>query len=132
MNELSWWKRICFVILLCAATAVASSAQTFTNLVSFNGTDGANPYYMSLVQGTDGNFYGTTSIGGANNYGTVFKVTSAGALTTLHSFSFDLNVTDGAWPVAGLVQATNGNFYGTTYQGGANNFGTGSRASAFV
>jgi uncharacterized repeat protein (TIGR03803 family) len=120
VNELSWGKRICFVILLCAATAVASSAQTFTTLVSFNGTDGANPYYMSLVQGTDGNFYGTTSMGGANNYGTVFKVTSAGALTTLHSF----NKTDGAYPYAGLVQATNGNFYGTTNQGGANNSGT--------
>jgi uncharacterized repeat protein (TIGR03803 family) len=120
VNELSKWKRICFVILLYGATAIASSAQVFTTLVNFNRTDGANPSYMSLVQGTDGNFYGTTYLGGANSYGTVLKVTSAGALTTLHSF----NGTDGAWPLAGLIQATNGNLYGTTDGGGANAVGT--------
>ena len=71
-----------------------------------------NPY-AGLVQGTDGNFYGTTSEGGANGYGTVFKITPSGTLTTLHSF----DVTDGAYPYAGLVQATDGNFYGTTSRG---------------
>ena len=70
---------------------------------------------------TDGNFYGTTTNGGANNCnspcGTVFKITPAGTLTTLHSFAG----TDGASPFAGLVQAGDGNFYGTTHSGGANN-----------
>jgi uncharacterized repeat protein (TIGR03803 family) len=72
------------------------------------------------VQGTDGNFYGTTYEGGANDYGTVFKITPTGTLTTLHSFSSS----DGAFPNGSLVQATNGNFYGTTNNGGAYNYGT--------
>jgi uncharacterized repeat protein (TIGR03803 family) len=76
--------------------------------------DGAAPD-AGLIQATDGNFYGTTSVGGANNDGTIFKITPSGMLTTLHSF----DGTDGATPYAGLVQATNGNFYGTTAYGGA-------------
>src|ERR1035438_801600 len=92
--------------------------QTFTTLANFNGTnDGAGP--SSLVQGMDGNFYGTTGNRGANGYGTVFKITPGGTLTTLHSF----NSTDGAYPLAGLVQGINGNFYGTTSLGGAYNCG---------
>jgi uncharacterized repeat protein (TIGR03803 family) len=67
-----------------------------------------------LVQATDGNFYGTTSYGGGNNYGTVFEMTPTGKLTMLHS----LSGTDGAQPKAGLVQATNGDLYGTTFGGG--------------
>jgi uncharacterized repeat protein (TIGR03803 family) len=74
-----------------------------------------------LIQGTDGNFYGTTSLGGANNTGTVFQITSGGALTTLFSFT---GGTNGAIPEAGLVQGTDGNFYGTTFLGGTNNDGT--------
>ena len=93
--------------------------QTFTTLANFNGTnDGAGP--SSLVQGMDGNFYGTTGNRGANGYGTVFKITPGGTLTTLHSF----NSTDGYSPSAGLVLATNGSFYGTTQQGGTSNYGT--------
>jgi len=76
------------------------------------------------VQATNGNFYGTTEIGGADGYGTVFKITPKGALTTLYSFCAQLNCTDGATPYAGLVQATNGNFYGTTFNGGADGYGT--------
>jgi uncharacterized repeat protein (TIGR03803 family) len=72
-----------------------------------------------LVQGKDGNLYGTTSQAGANNYGTVYKVTLSGALTVLHNF----NGTDGYNPI-GLIQATDGNFYGTT--GGIDNEDTGS------
>ena len=121
VSKLSWWKTACAVALLCAAAAIASPAQNFTTLVNFNGTKGAQPYLMSLVQGTDGNLYGTTSVRGANDLGTVFKVTPTGTQTTLHSFAG--YPTDGAYPQAGLVLATNGNFYGTTSAGGVNNDG---------
>ncbi|HEV3278666.1 MAG TPA: choice-of-anchor tandem repeat GloVer-containing protein [Terriglobia bacterium] len=84
---------------------------------------GANPV-AGLVQATDGNLYGTTSDGGAKNYGTVFKITPSGALTTLYSFCSQSGCADGANPNAGLVQATNGNFYGTTYGGGVDGNGT--------
>ena len=95
-------------------------------LHSFVGTDGGGPY-AGLVQATSGDFYGTTRYGGANmtdcggiGCGTVFKITPSGKLTTPHSF----DRTDGASPYAGLVQATNGDFYGTTDEGGAHNYGT--------
>ena len=79
--------------------------------------DGAQPF-AGLVQGTDGNFYGTTTSGGQSNRGTVFRVTAAGALTTLHSFCSQPGCTDGAAPVAGLIQGSDGSFYGVTSQGG--------------
>ncbi|HEY1678678.1 MAG TPA: choice-of-anchor tandem repeat GloVer-containing protein [Candidatus Sulfotelmatobacter sp.] len=81
--------------------------------------DGAGPS-GGLVLANDGNFYGLTDGGGANNWGTVFKITPAGKLTTLHNFDY----TDG-WPQGvGLIQAANGSFYGTTYFGGAYGQGT--------
>jgi uncharacterized repeat protein (TIGR03803 family) len=95
---------------------ITVSAQTLTTLHSFNGGDGRSPE-ATLVQGSDGNFYGTTALGGAHFKGTVFKIDWTGSLTTLHSFSGSPG--DGAVPVAGLVQGTNGNFYGTTAFGGA-------------
>ncbi len=76
-----------------------------TTLLSFAGTDGAQPY-AGLIQATDGNLYGTTKFGGANNDGTIFKITLSGTLTTLHSF----DATDGSDPYAALVQDTNGSF----------------------
>ena len=76
--------------------------------------------YAGLVQGTDGNFYGTTYGGGYYGYGTVFNITAAGALTVLHSF----DSTDGANPQASLIQGTDGNFYGTTSSGGTYGSGT--------
>jgi uncharacterized repeat protein (TIGR03803 family) len=112
MGRLGWSERACTAFLICAATAIGLPAQTFTTLVNFDGTNGANPVYVSLVQGTDGNLYGTTLLGGANGYGLVFKVTPAGTLTTLHSFSgYPM---DGSAPYGGLVLGTDGNFYGTT------------------
>jgi len=106
---------VSMVMLACAAMSAVSPAQTLTTLVGFNETNGANPGYMSLVQGLDGSFYGTTSSGGANLYdGTIFKVTPEGTLTTLFSFTY----TDGANPYAGLVQTMDGCFYGTSYGGG--------------
>ncbi|MGD0181500.1 MAG: choice-of-anchor tandem repeat GloVer-containing protein [Terriglobales bacterium] len=93
-------------------------------LRSFNGTDGETPY-ATLIQAVNGNFYGTTVEGGAssgcNGYacGTIFEITPSGTLTTLYSFCSQSNCTDGAEPFAGLVQAANGTFYGTTTAGGA-------------
>ena len=120
----SWWRTACAVLLLCAATTVALPAQTFTTLVNFDGTDGAAPYYMSLVQGTDGNLYGTTPDGGAHGVGAVFKMTPSGTLTTLYSFCPQTGCSDGETPYAGLVLGADGNFYGTTYEGGAGIYGT--------
>ncbi|HZT43750.1 MAG TPA: choice-of-anchor tandem repeat GloVer-containing protein [Chthonomonadaceae bacterium] len=99
---------------------------TLTTLYAFSlpsaaGTnaDGANPM-AGLIQGTNGNFYGTTFAGGANGVGTVFQITPAGAFTTLASFGGVY----GAHPRAALLLAADGNFYGTTSQGGANGNGT--------
>jgi uncharacterized repeat protein (TIGR03803 family)/autotransporter-associated beta strand protein len=91
----------------------------FTSLISFIGTNGQNPY-AGLIQGSDGNFYGTTSGGGSSNDGTVFKITSSGSLTTLFSFVG----TNGINPYANLIQGSDGNLYGTTSQGGSSNDGT--------
>src|SRR5262249_49733896 len=92
---------------------------TITTLVCFNGTNGANPATM-LVQGTDGQLYGTTASGGASNKGTVFKVTTNGVLTTLVSFG---GVVSGETP-GSLLLASNGVMYGTTASGGTNSAGT--------
>jgi uncharacterized repeat protein (TIGR03803 family) len=77
MRNLNLWKAIILAVTCCVLSAIASPAQTFNTLASFNGTDGAEPQYMSITQGTDGNLYGTTYSGGANNNGTVFKITQA-------------------------------------------------------
>ena len=69
-----------------------------------------------MVVGSDGNLYGTTFGGGASGDGTVFVISPAGVLTTLHSF----NGLDGSSPVASLVQGQDGNLYGMTEYGGAN------------
>jgi uncharacterized repeat protein (TIGR03803 family) len=92
---------------------------TLTTLHSFDDSDGANPY-AGLVQATDGDLYGTTYYGGANGDGTVFKMTPSGSLTTLYDFCSLSGCTDGSRPSAPLVQATNGEFYGTTIAGGSN------------
>jgi len=97
-------------------------AGVLTSLVSFNGTNGSIPY-AGLIQASDGNFYGTTFAGGSirkTSDGTVFKMTPAGVLTSLISF----NGTNGNGPYGGLVQASDGNFYGTTFAGGSSNRGT--------
>ena len=107
----------------CGTVFKVTPSGTLTTLLSF--ASSANPV-AALIQATDGNLYGTTGVGGANDdcggsapgpigCGTVFKVTLSGALTTL--FSFDS--ADGAGPQAALVQGTNGEFYGTTAVGGA-------------
>jgi uncharacterized repeat protein (TIGR03803 family) len=97
---------------------------TLTTLYSFcsqpNCSDGGGP--SALVQATDGNFYGTTFGGGTQNCvngcGTIFSLTTQGRLTTLHTFCAQPGCSDGSNPDAGLLQGTNGLFYGTTVQGG--------------
>ena len=95
---------------------------SLTTLVSFNNTNGAHPF-TALTLGSDGNFYGSTSVGGITNsiypngMGTVFKVTTNGTLTTLLSFTG----TNGAYPRAMLTLSAEGNFYGSTWVGGITN-----------
>ena len=105
----------------CGTVFKITPGGTLTTLYSFCSqhgcTDGGNPY-AGLVQGSDGNFYGTTFGRGVNGYGTVFKITPAGALTSLYSFCSQTNCADGEYPHSGLVQASDGNFYGTTPEGG--------------
>jgi uncharacterized repeat protein (TIGR03803 family) len=100
-----------------------TSGGTLTTLHSFDSTDGNNAR-AGLIQASNGNFYGTTYEGGANGYGTVFKMTSSGTLTTLYNFCLQSNCTDGGMLTAGVIQGADGNFYGTTYEGGANGYGT--------
>jgi uncharacterized repeat protein (TIGR03803 family) len=131
MGKAGLAKLICIVFAFCLVTALASPAQTFTTVYNFAGypNDGFDPFYGPLIQGSDGNFYGTTAYGGANNggsssvcpssgCGTVFKVIPGGTVSILYSFCAEANCTDGAVPYAGLVQGTDGNFYGTTAYGG--------------
>ncbi|WP_287129829.1 choice-of-anchor tandem repeat GloVer-containing protein [Candidatus Cyanaurora vandensis] len=98
-----------------------SLVGNLVTLHSFQGRDGSNPG-SSLALATDGNFYGTTPTGGAfNYYGTVFDLTPQGVLTTLHSFDAEAGFT----PSAGLLEAQDGNFYGTT------TYGQGTAGTAF-
>jgi uncharacterized repeat protein (TIGR03803 family) len=98
-----------------------TASGALSNLISFAGTNGAGPR-APLLQGPDGNFYGTTYNGGTNNAGTVFELTTNGTLSTLATLAFSENI--GGYPIAGLVQGRDGNFYGTTAIGGTNGFGT--------
>src|ERR1022692_1553524 len=117
LGKLDGGKRACAVLVLCATTAIALPAQTFTTLHSFcaqtNCRDGAGPNW--LVQATNGNLYGITAGGGAYFDGSVYEIAPSGTLTPLDVFSGANNFPEGA-----LVLATNGDLYGTTYFGGAN------------
>ena len=87
----------------------------FKTLASLGGSFGGNPF-GPLIEGNDGNFYGVASgNGGSNGSGVLFKVSPSGKLTILHSFT---GGADGSNPVGGLVQATDGNLYGTNDLGG--------------
>lgn len=103
--------------------AIASSAQTLTTLINFNGTTGGFP--SPLVQGFDGKLYGTTWTYGANGSGTAFKTTLQGGLTTLHNFCSETNCADGTQPSGvPLTLGKNGSLYGGTLAWGTNNDGT--------
>src|SRR5258708_6283141 len=110
-----------FVILLFVGSAIILHSQSFSTLVYFNSSNGFDRY-ASLIQGADWSFFWSTDLGGDNggDGGTVFKLARAGTVTTLHGFSGS----EGAAPQAGLVLATDGNFYGTTTVAGVNRHGT--------
>ena len=103
--------------ILWGTTAVAAYAQTFSTIHLFNGADARSPD-SSLIQGTDGNFYGVSRRGGPEGSGSVFKVSASGQSVPLHQFCLTSGCPDGYSPVGALVQASNGNFYGTTFNGG--------------
>jgi uncharacterized repeat protein (TIGR03803 family) len=95
-------------------------AGVFSTIYTFEGTHGSLPE-APLVQGKDGNFYGTTANGGTTPAdGVIFKITPAGTLTVLYNF----DGAHGVSPIAPLIQASDGNFYGTTFGGGTSNVGT--------
>jgi uncharacterized repeat protein (TIGR03803 family) len=108
-------------IVGCVTIFRVTAAGVFTLLQQLDGTDGYVP--SGLIQATDLNLYGTTVMGGSSPYcgypfdtgcGTVFKITADDKLITLHNFCTQLSCTDGMSPQAALLQATNGNLYGTT------------------
>ncbi len=109
---------IFFFVIPSFTIASSAAAQTFTTIASFDNTNGASPS-SPLVQGVDGNFYGTTYYGGASLAGVIYKVTPSGILTTFYNFCSQKSCTDGANPVSALVLGPDGNFYGTTPFGGA-------------
>ena len=127
-RRLGRYARLIFgVLCLALPMAQAQDVGTLTTLAK-NTTTSGQEFAASLVQGSDGNFYGTASDGGVNtdSHGTVFRITPAGAVTNLYSFSGP----DGLSPQAGLLLASDGSFYGTTTLGGStyvdsNNMGDG-------
>jgi uncharacterized repeat protein (TIGR03803 family) len=108
----------------CGSIFKMSPQGVFTTLYGFSNTstEGCGPI-DGLVQTPNGEIYGTTVGGGAANEGTIFKMTAGGVLTSLYSFCIESNCADGSEPDAGMILGTDGNFYGTTVYGGANNQG---------
>ena len=108
-----------------------SSMYLFGTVYADNNDNGHWPQ-GNLIQGADGNLYGTTQYGGPPNGGTVFQITTNGDLTTLYNFGNNAGFNsplgwtnyDGDAPIAGIVQGTDGNFYGTTFSYGAYGNGT--------
>jgi uncharacterized repeat protein (TIGR03803 family) len=96
-----------------------TTAGAYKLLYSFTGGSDSKLPGSPLIQGNDGNFYGTTMGAGVSGPGTVFRITPTGKLTTLHTF----NGSDGLAPMGGLALATDGNYYGTTHGGGTLGYG---------
>ena len=114
-------RRLAALIAFCTVIVIVAPCQLLTTLASFSGTDGREPN-APVILGSDGNLYGTTAIGGNSQgigFGTVFKVTTDGVLTSLYSFQ---GSNDGWGPQAPLLQASDGNLYGTTAYGGSHTF----------
>jgi uncharacterized repeat protein (TIGR03803 family) len=130
-----WWKNFGVLCLIWAVAVIVAPAQTLTTLHAFTGApDGVAPD-AGVIQGTDGNYYGTTVAGGIfqgctmppdEGCGTVFKMTPSGTVTVLHNFCAvdGSRCPDGFFPRGPLMQATDGNFYGITENGGVHRAGT--------
>lgn len=123
MTKLNGWKMGGSLLLIYVATT-CMNAQSFSTLVNFNGSNGAGPEYGSLVQGRNGSLYGTTGGGGSHDAGTFFELTPSGELITLYNFCAMPPCQDGGSPYSNAILATDGNFYGTTFNGGTNHGGT--------
>ena len=118
LNPSRMWTRAGFVFAICMFSTIACS-QTFTTLASFVYTNGGQPGHVFLVQGLDGNLYGTSQIGGTHSTGNVFKMSpTSGVITTIYSFCSQSSCTDGYMPWAGLAMSSSGVFYGVTSAGG--------------
>jgi uncharacterized repeat protein (TIGR03803 family) len=98
-----------------------TSVGQFTLLHSFGYSDGVGPF-APLLQASDGKLYGTTYDGGPYVAGTIYEITRTGTFSVIHAFY--PHILDGATPLSGLVQASDGNLYGTTSEGGTGNAGT--------
>jgi uncharacterized repeat protein (TIGR03803 family) len=117
------WKSCSGALLFCIVAAIGVTAQTYTVIANLTG---GNAYpQSSLIQGVNGNLYGTSyGLASSNEYGTVFEVTTSGTVSTIYTFCSKTNCADGSFPVAGLILANDLNFYGTTTSGGAYGAGT--------
>ncbi len=99
-------------------------ASTPTTLVSFNGTNGANPF-AGLIADAAGNLFGTTQSGGTNGDGTVFEIANVdGSYASTPTMLVSFNGTNGSTPFGGLIEDAAGNLFGTTQSGGTNDKGT--------
>ncbi len=110
------------VVVLALLATSSLSAQTFSVLDTFNGTNGSVSA-AALVQATDGNFYGTTVYGGTNGQGSVFQLTPSGTINVIYSFCSLASCADGSQPFSAIIQGTDGNLYGTTNHAGASGYG---------
>ena len=115
--KILWSRTIIAIGLFCVTTVIASSAQTFTTLFTFDYKNGYGPI-AAPIQGTDGHFYGSTQ-GGGNGGGTIFDLTPSGQLAGGYRFCSLANCADGKQTSAPLLQAENGNFVGVTAEGGS-------------
>ena len=115
-----------FLALALCLHAAHSQTWTESTLYSTVAGDGSSAFGVSLIQANDGNFYGTTDNGGSGSNGSVFRITPAGDYTILYNFctSGGTTCSNGANPEGGVIQASDGNLYGTARAGGANKGGT--------
>ena len=119
-GEINGWtsNTLCYgTIFKCTTSGIESTIYAFGT----NSGDGDKPY-GSLIQGSDGNLYGMTSMGGNLGYGNIFECSTSGAEKILHFFTG--SASDGQFPDGGLIQGSDGNLYGMTSQGGAMGYGT--------
>jgi uncharacterized repeat protein (TIGR03803 family)/VCBS repeat-containing protein len=116
MSRGFWAAQLAIVLAVFTLPSVATAQAVYEVVARFPFPSAS----YGLLQAADGNFYGTINVGGASGYGTVFKLDSAGTVTTLHTFSWS----DGAGPSERLIQAPDGSFFGTTLEGGASGYGT--------